>query len=40
MRVLVRQDWARKASFFGLREEEFIAAHTTRPTRRALRADV
>ena len=40
MRVLVRQEWARKASLFGLREEEFIAAHTTRPTRRALRADV
>jgi preprotein translocase subunit SecD len=40
MRVLVRQDWARRARLFGLRDEEFVAVTTQRPMRRALRADV
>jgi preprotein translocase subunit SecD len=40
MRVLVRQDWARRARLFGLRDEEFVAVTPQRPLRRALRADV
>ena len=40
MRVLVRQDWARRARLFGLRDEEFVAVNPQRPLRRALRADV
>jgi preprotein translocase subunit SecD len=40
MRVLVRQPWARTARLFGLRDEEFVAATSNRPSRRALRADV
>jgi preprotein translocase subunit SecD len=40
MRVLVRQDWARRARLFGLRDEEFVAVTPQRPQRRALRADV
>ena len=42
MRVLVRKEWARKASLFGLRDDEFIAHGTpTRgSTRRPVRADV
>ena len=40
MRVVVRQDWARKARLFGLRDEEFVAVTAPRQTRRALRADV
>jgi preprotein translocase subunit SecD len=40
MRVLVRQPWARKARLFGLRDEEFVAVASNRPSRRALRADV
>lgn len=41
LRVIVRQDWARKASLFGLRDDEFIALGATRtPTRRPVRADV
>jgi preprotein translocase subunit SecD len=40
MRVLVRQDWARRARLFGLRDEEFVAVTTQRPTRRPLAADV
>jgi preprotein translocase subunit SecD len=40
MRVLVRQDWARKARLFGLRDDEFVAVNAPRQTRRALRADV
>jgi protein-export membrane protein SecD len=40
MRVLVRQDWARQARLFGLRDEEFVAVTPQRPVRRALRADV
>jgi preprotein translocase subunit SecD len=34
MRVIVRQDWARKASLFGLREGEFAAQGATRPAGR------
>ena len=34
MRVVVRQNWARKASLFGLREGEFAAQGATRPTTR------
>ncbi len=40
MRLLVRQDWARRARLFGLRDEEFVAVTPQRPQRRALRADV
>jgi preprotein translocase subunit SecD len=40
MRVVVRQDWARRARLFGLRDEEFVAVTPQRPVRRALRADV
>ncbi len=40
MRVLVRQEWARRASLFGLRDDEFVAVAPQRPTRRPLRADV
>jgi preprotein translocase subunit SecD len=41
MRVTVRQPWARKASLFGLRDDEFVALGATRPSsRRAARADV
>jgi preprotein translocase subunit SecD len=40
MRVLVRQDWARKAWLFGLRDDEFVAVTPGRPTRRVLPADV
>jgi hypothetical protein len=40
MRVLVRQEWARKASLYGLRDDEFVAQGAVRPsTRRAARAD-
>jgi preprotein translocase subunit SecD len=41
MRVIVRQDWARKASLFALREGEFAAQGATRPAgRREARARV
>ena len=41
MRVVVRQEWARKASLYGLRDDEFIAQGAQRPsTRRPVRADV
>jgi preprotein translocase subunit SecD len=40
MRVMVRQEWARKASLYGLRDDEFVAVHATRPTRRPVPADV
>ena len=41
MRVVVRQEWARKASLFGLRDDEFIAHGAPRPpSRRPVRADV
>ena len=40
MRVVVRQEWARKASLFGLRDDEFVAVTSGRPSRRPLRADV
>jgi protein-export membrane protein SecD len=40
MRVIVRQEWARKASLWGLRDDEFVALGATRPTRRPVRADV
>ncbi|HEV2952307.1 MAG TPA: MMPL family transporter, partial [Actinomycetota bacterium] len=40
MRVVVRQDWARKASLFGLRDDEFVAVTSPRPSRRPVRADV
>ncbi len=41
MRVLVRQDWARKASLYGLRDDEFVAmGGSARPSsRRPVRAD-
>ena len=31
MRVLVRQDWARRARLWGLRDEEFVAGHLAAP---------
>jgi protein-export membrane protein SecD len=41
LRVVVRQRWARKASRYGLREDEFAALGTARPaTRREARARV
>jgi preprotein translocase subunit SecD len=40
MRVIVRQDWARKARLFGLRDDEFVAVTSARPSRRPVRADV
>jgi preprotein translocase subunit SecD len=41
MRVIVRYDWARKASLYGLRDDEFIAKGAVRPSaRRPVRADV
>jgi preprotein translocase subunit SecD len=42
MRVMVRQDWARSASLYGLRDEEFVALGLSgKPsTRRPVRADV
>jgi preprotein translocase subunit SecD len=41
LRVVVRQDWARKATWYGLREDEFVAMGAQRPsTRRQARADV
>ena len=40
MRVLLRQEWARNARLFALREEEFVALGATRPSRRPVRADV
>jgi preprotein translocase subunit SecD len=40
MRVIVRQDWARKAGLFGLRDDEFVAVTSARPSRRPVRADV
>ena len=40
MRVMVRQEWARHAHLFGLRDDEFVALGATRPTRRPVRADV
>ena len=40
MRVLVRQDWARRARLFGLRDDEFVAVTPQRPSRRPLAADV
>ena len=39
MRVLVRQQFARSARLFGLREDEFVAMGATRPSRRPVRAD-
>ena len=40
MRVIVRQDWARKARLFGLRDDEFVAVTSARSSRRPVRADV
>ena len=40
MRVVVRQEWARKARLWGLRDDEFVAVTPQRPTRRPLAADV
>ena len=40
MRVIVRQEWARKAWLFGLRDDEFVAVTSARPSRRPVRADV
>ena len=40
MRVVVRQEWARKPSLFGLRDEEFVAQGATRATRREARTSV
>jgi protein-export membrane protein SecD len=40
MRVLVRQEWARKARLFGLRDDEFVAVSPGRPSRRVVPADV
>ncbi len=40
MRVIVRQDWARQARLFGLRDDEFVAVTSARPSRRPVRADV
>jgi preprotein translocase subunit SecD len=34
MRVMVKRDWAKKASLYGLREDEFMARTPARPTRR------
>jgi preprotein translocase subunit SecD len=39
MRVIVRQDWARNARLFGMRDEEFVAVTSVRPSRRPVRAD-
>jgi protein-export membrane protein SecD len=40
LRVIVRQDWARNPRLYGLRDDEFVAVTTTRPSRRPVRADV
>jgi protein-export membrane protein SecD len=40
MRVVVRQDWARRPALFGLRDEEFVAQGATRATRREARSGV
>ena len=40
MRVIVRQDWARDSRLFGLRDDEFVAVTSRRPSRRPVRADV
>jgi protein-export membrane protein SecD len=40
MRVVVRQDWARKASLYALRDDEFVAQGAVRASRRPARADV
>jgi preprotein translocase subunit SecD len=41
MRVVVRQDWARKASLYSMRDDEFVAQGLSRPpSRRPVRADV
>ena len=40
MRVIVRQEWARHPRLFGLRDDEFVAVTSQRPSRRPLRADV
>jgi preprotein translocase subunit SecD len=41
LRVVVRQTWARKASWYGLRDDEFAALGAVRPaTRREARARV
>jgi protein-export membrane protein SecD len=37
MRVIVRQEWARKAGLYSLRESEFVALGATRPSRREAR---
>ncbi len=34
MRVMVRQEWARRPSFYGLRDGEFVARGTNRPSAR------
>jgi preprotein translocase subunit SecD len=34
MRVVVRQDWAKRPSFYGLRQDEFTARTPVRPSRR------
>ena len=40
MRVVVRQDWARRPALYGLREDEFVAQGATRATRREARTSV
>jgi preprotein translocase subunit SecD len=40
LRWVVRQDWARKPRLYGLREDEFVALHSVRPSRREARARV
>ena len=40
MRVLVNQEWARKASLYGVTEEEFLARPAARPARREARSRV
>jgi hypothetical protein len=40
MRVVVRQEWARKSSLFGLRDDEFVAQGATRAGRREARTSV
>ena len=37
MRVIVRQEWSRRASLYSLKESEFVALGATRPSRREAR---
>jgi preprotein translocase subunit SecD len=40
LRWVVRQEWAKKPRLYGLRDDEFVALHSVRPSRREARGRV